>query len=134
MNVYKDKAEIEKKKEAAITFLREQRGGKLLLELAEALANVTNAALETEKTGVVSLKVSIKPIAKGEMVEVSDDISVKIPRLSGGTGIFFATPSGDLSIAHKDQQALDLKEIDDGIPQSLRVVGGSSDISALKKI
>lgn len=120
---------------AATDQLRDIRGGLMVEELGETLANVVNAVLSTGKKGAVSLKLSIDPASKGDaVVTVTDEIKATIPQEKKMGTLMFALPSGTLQRQDPRQSELELKAVDSGKPvlqgstadtTPLRAVGGN---------
>lgn len=102
---------------AATDQLRDIRGGLMVEELGETLANVVNAVLATGKKGAVSLKLSIDPASKGDaVVTVTDEIKATIPQEKKMGTLMFALPSGTLQRQDPRQSELDLKSVEGGKP------------------
>jgi hypothetical protein len=66
---------------------------------------------EERKGGKIVLTITVKPLAKGDGVEVSADVKCSPPLPVAGTSIFYPTPEGDLVRQDPRQQAMDLREI-----------------------
>ena len=92
-------------------FLREHRSGATHAELTEALQGLTAAVVEERRGGSLTLKITIKPLAKGDGLEVSANVTLAAPLPVPGVSIFYPTPSNDLVRQDPRQQAMDLKEI-----------------------
>jgi hypothetical protein len=92
-------------------FLREHRHGATHAELSELLQELTAAVVEERKAGSLTLKITLKPLAKGDGMEVSCDTKLNAPQPVPGVSIFYPTPSNDLVRQDPRQQAMDLKEI-----------------------
>lgn len=74
--------------------IQELRGGLLHAELSDALAEVTSAAVEHGKPGVVILKITLKP--DGDQMFVTDDVTIKKPQGKRPTSLMFADEGGNL--------------------------------------
>jgi hypothetical protein len=92
-------------------FLREHRAGATHAELTEALQALTGAVVEERKGGKLTLTITVKPLAKGDGLEVSCDVKLAAPAPVPGVSIFYPTPGNDLVRQDPRQQAMDLKEI-----------------------
>jgi hypothetical protein len=92
-------------------FLREHRHGATHTELTELLQQLTAAVVEERKAGSLTLKITVKPLAKGDGLEVSCDHKLAAPLPVPGVSIFYPTPGNDLVRQDPRQQAMDLKEI-----------------------
>lgn len=97
---------------AATDQLRDIRGGLMVEELTEKMAEVVNAVLTTGKKGAVSLKLSIDPASKGDaVITVTDEIKATIPQEKKMGTLMFALPSGTLQRQDPRQTALDLSVV-----------------------
>ena len=74
--------------------LREIRFGECLDELTAELGKLVAAVSNTGKAGSLTLTIKMKPV--GAAIEITDDIKDKVPALSKGTSLFFATPENNL--------------------------------------
>lgn len=91
--------------------LREHRGGLTHDELSDALADLVAAVTDEGKAGSLTFTVKIKPMGKGEGLEVSADIKSKPPAKTPGVSIFYATPENALVREDPRQKSMDLREI-----------------------
>ena len=91
--------------------LREHRGGLIHDEISEALADLVAAVTDEGKAGSITVTFKIKPMGKGEGLEVSADIKSKPPAKTPGVSIFFATPENSLVREDPRQKSMDLREI-----------------------
>lgn len=115
--------------------LADIRGGLMVEELADAMAEVVNAVIATGKKGTVTLKLDINPASKGDaVVTVADDIKKSVPHEKRTGTLMFATPSGSLQRQDPRQGDLPLMSAPTTAPAlqatpaespSLRVVGGN---------
>jgi hypothetical protein len=107
------------------TWLREQRAGRTHNDLSEALAAVTKAVVDHGKPGSITLKITVKPAAKGDtaVVSVSDAITVKAPAGERGEFIFYADELGNLSKRDPRQPEL----------PGMAVVEGGSDLGPVEE-
>lgn len=115
--------------------LADIRGGLMMAELTETLAEVVNASLATGKKGAVWLKLDINPASKGDaVVTVTDEIKKTVPQEKRTGTLMFATPSGSLQRQDPRQGDLELKSTPATTPTlqatpaespMLRVVGGN---------
>lgn len=119
----------------AIEQLADIRGGLMMEEMTEALAEVVNAVIATGKKGALQLKLDINPASKGDaVVTVADDIKKTVPQEKRTGTLMFATPSGSLQRQDPRQGDLPLMSAPTTAPAlqaapaespSLRVVGGN---------
>ena len=91
--------------------LREHRGGLTHDELSDALRDLVAAVTDEGKAGSLTFTVKIKPMGKGEGLEVSADIKSKPPAKTPGVSIFYATPENSLVREDPRQKSMDLREI-----------------------
>ncbi len=77
--------------------LRDLRGGAVLDELSEKLNEVVAAVTSTGKEGTVTLKLKLKPLSEGAMIQIEDDVVASVPRPSRGGTVMFPTPENNLS-------------------------------------
>jgi hypothetical protein len=75
--------------QAFSAWLFQQRQGALHSELTIALAEVTQAVMDTDKAGSVTLTVTIKKAGRGIQMIVSDNITTKIPKAEVDPSFFF---------------------------------------------
>ena len=95
--------------------LTDIRGGLMVEELTEALAEVVNAVIATGKKGALQLKLDINPASKGDaVVTVTDEIKKTVPQEKRTGTLMFATPSG--SLQRQDPRQTDLPR--PGLPDS----------------
>lgn len=83
-----------------------QRKGSLANELAEALADLNRAVLETGKAGSVTLTIGVKPTGDEVSVIVTDKVTSKVPEPDRGQSIFFIDEDGN---PLRSQQELDVQ-------------------------
>lgn len=78
-------------------FLREQARGKTHEELSENLRDLVARVVDTGKKGSVTYTVTVAPL-KGDsgMLQVSDEIRLKLPEHDRHTSIFFADDDSNL--------------------------------------
>lgn len=92
-------------------FLREHREGRTHDDLAMALNELIAAVNEEGKAGSLTFTVSVKPMGKGDGLEVAADIKVKPPKKTAGVSIFFSTPENNLVRQDPRQQSMELREV-----------------------
>lgn len=87
--------------------------GCLDADMAERLANVVKAVVETGKQGSVSLqlKVAVRRTKSGEQIQITPVASHKAPESPLGDTIMFPTADGDLLRDDPNQRNLDLKTV-----------------------
>lgn len=92
-------------------FLREHRGGSTHDDLSEKLQELVAAVTEEGKSGTLTLTISVKPLGKGDGLEVGADVKIKPPVPKVGVSIFFASPENNLVRQDPRQQAMELREV-----------------------
>lgn len=80
-------------------------------EATTALNDVVSAVSETGKGGHIVLKIAIKPNGRSGTLNVSHDITSKIPQGEKVTSVMWSTPEGDLLASDPRQKSLDLKTV-----------------------
>jgi len=93
--------------------LRALRGGQMLDEASEKLAELVQAVERTGKAGTLTLTLAIKPAgrAAGTLV-ISDKIKLTPPKEESAETLLWATPEGNLLTEDPRQQKLELKVAD----------------------
>lgn len=92
-------------------FLREHRGGLTHDELSDKLQELVAAVNEEGKGGTLTIAIKIKPLGKGDGLEVATDVKLAAPKATPGTSIFFSTPDNNLVRVDPRQQSMELREI-----------------------
>jgi len=92
-------------------FLRLHRNGLTHDELSAALRDVVGAVEELRRVGKLTLTISIKPMGRGDGLEVGCEIKAAPPLPVPGTSLFFATPENGLTRSDPNQPTLELREI-----------------------
>lgn len=103
--------------------LQHVRGGMLLVEASDQLAEVVKAVESTGKSGEVTIKLQIKKLSRSGALEIIDKLTYKVPAESPLTTMMYPTPEGNLLTQDPRQQKLDLKAV--------RAVG-ASDVTPIK--
>ena len=98
-----------------INTLAEVRAGGAIDDLDADLAALVAAVRHTGKSGELTLKITVKPASKGDIVTlmVTDDIKTKLPRLDKGATVFFADDTGGLTRRDPRQGEIVLRAVDD---------------------
>lgn len=94
-----------------IAFLRQCRRGDTLRDLSEACQEVVQRVRETGRAGTLAFTLKFSPESDGEMVQIEDDIAVKMPKAKKGKSMFFTTDDGGLSRTDPNQMELSLREV-----------------------
>lgn len=114
------------RKVSALTTLCELRGGRTIAELSEQLGEVIEAVRRTGKSGVLALRLTVKPFSKGKTDEevqplaIEDAISTKLPQLERGVTLFFSDAGGGLERNDPRQMSLpELKKVEEPEPAAI---------------
>jgi hypothetical protein len=93
-------------------FLRQQRNGLLVDEIAAELARLVTA-VETEKRGgELVIKISVKPAERGaEALVVSDEVVCRPPKPRRGVSVFYIAADKRLVRNDPRQQTMELREV-----------------------
>jgi hypothetical protein len=91
--------------------LREHRNGLTHDELSDALRDLVAAVTDEGKAGSLTFTVKIKPMGKGDGLEVSAEVVSKPPKKTPGISIFFATPDNALQKQDPRQKEMELRDI-----------------------
>ena len=90
--------------------LGELEGGDFIAEATEKLYNLTVAVLDTRKPGSLTIKLALKPNAKG-MVEIDAKIDTNEPKEDRPSTNFFVSSDGALLRNDPRQHRLPLSEV-----------------------
>ena len=96
---------------SAIRLFQEHRGGATHEEISDAIREVTAAVTDEGKAGSVTITITIKPMGKGDGLEVAINTKAKPPEQRIGTSVFFADGQNNLHRQDPRQQAMELREI-----------------------
>ena len=88
------------------------RGGALLSEAEEKIADVVKAVKETGRAGKVTLTLDIRELGKGGALSVTDTLIAKIPQPVRGASVFYATRDGQLVKHDPDQPELPMRAVE----------------------
>jgi hypothetical protein len=93
--------------------LREQRRGSMHDELTAKLHELVNAVESIGKPGKLVLTIDIRKYKNdtGGVIEVSDDVELKLPKPDRPTAIWFTTADGNLSKTDPAQKQMPLTEV-----------------------
>jgi len=105
--------------------LRGLRGGAALAEASDELTKLVAAVRHTGKKGRLTLAIDVEPASAGDSVvlQLRDDLTVKMPRLPKGGSIFFAAEDGTLQRSDPRQKEFQLREVPKTNPAPLVTVG-----------
>lgn len=105
--------------------LRTIRLGELQDELTTKFNELVKAINATGKTGELVLKLKLKTGSSGQ-VEVFDDLTLKLPKPTLGSTLFFATPEGNLQREDPRQAVIEgLRRVEEAPSEPLRTVSNS---------
>ena len=104
--------------------LRELRNGATLDDLSEQMAALVAAVRDSNKSGSLTLKISIKPATRNDAttVLIDDEVVVKMPKAERSATIMFTTEDNSLSRDNPRQQKLNLRGVQDEKPETLKKV------------
>jgi hypothetical protein len=93
-----------------LSTLLDLRRGALADQLQTELTTVVAAVRATGAKGTLTLTLTIKPAAKGDVgtLMIDDDVKCKIPTAARGSTIMYATEANELSRGDPRQPKLDL--------------------------
>jgi hypothetical protein len=106
--------------ELAVDTLKALRYGQAEAELSEAISEAVQAARDTGKQSVITMKITIKPQGNSGQYFITDEISTKLPKLPKEQTIMFGTPEGNLLRDDPRQQKLPLRDLPQE-PMALKV-------------
>ena len=113
--------------EALQEWLRIQRKGALMKELAAALAEVNLAVVDTGKAGKVTVTISVKSAGDDVSVIITDKVAKQVPEHDRGQSIFFVDEEG---APQRSQQVLTEHPADQpGIPNLRAVPNGAQPVN-----
>jgi len=92
-------------------FLREHRNGLTIDEASDMLAAIVAAVTDEQRGGKMTLTISVKPLGKGDGLEVAVDLKAVPPKKTPGVSIFFATPDNSLTRQDPRQTTMELREV-----------------------
>lgn len=90
------------------------RNGLLCCDIEDAIRDATQAVTERGKAATVTIKLTVKPATKSssDNVIITDDVSVKLPKLATGETILFADDGGRLSADNPYQGKLSFTKVE----------------------
>lgn len=94
-----------------IKFLQEHRGGATQAEISDEIRDLVAAVTDEGKGGKITITIAIKPMGKGDGLEIGVDVKSSPPKQKPGVSIFFATPANDLTRQDPRQQSMELREV-----------------------
>jgi len=105
--------------------MREYRGGRLVNEMTEAIAQLTLKCLETGKGGKITLTFDMKVDGDEEdrQLELSADWTMKLPKLKLPSATYFADEEGNLTRTDPKQTEMVLSEVKGSRPKFPGVTG-----------
>ncbi|TXH46079.1 MAG: hypothetical protein E6Q97_30355 [Desulfurellales bacterium] len=96
---------------AFLAKLQRHRGGRVLSEASQRLTEVVAGVKATGKSGSLTITITVKPAAKGNMaVMLTDKITAKIPSLEAEQSFWFATDGGELTVENPAQRQFGFSE------------------------
>lgn len=91
-----------------IDTLKNLRGGAVLDEIGDELANLTRHVRETGRAGKLTITLTVSPVKKGQgdIVTIADEVRAKLPKLERPSTVLYTDETGGLS--RKDPRQPDL--------------------------
>jgi hypothetical protein len=80
--------------------------GRTHTELSEKLQQLVGAVIETGKKGSITLQITVEPTKTEGLLEVSDNVTVKMPTFARAASIFFADDEFNLTRNDPNQSSL----------------------------
>lgn len=77
--------------------LQHVRGGMLIIEASEQLAEVVRAVETTGKAGEITIKLQVKKLSRSGALEIIDKLTSKVPQEAPLTTMLYPTPEGNLN-------------------------------------
>jgi len=100
-------------RQSFVEVLKDVRQGAAIDDLTTHLTDLVESVRKTGRAGKITLTLTVKPAAKGEVnaLMVDDAVSVKKPTMEHGTTVFFATAENGLSRRDPRQpELIDLRQ------------------------
>jgi hypothetical protein len=103
--------------------LRHLRGGVLVDEASDALAELVNAVMESGKPGKLTIELSLSKAGRGSgALVIRDKITVKRPAEDVFETILYATPEGSLVTTDPKQAQLELRQVEEAPARPPKVI------------
>jgi hypothetical protein len=103
--------------------LRHLRGGVLVDEASDALAELVNAVMESGKPGKLTIELSLTKAGRGSgALVIRDKITVKRPAEDVFETILYATPEGSLVTTDPKQAQLELRQVEEAPARPPKVI------------
>jgi len=94
-----------------IGLLQQHRNGATQDEIADALRDLVAAISDENKAGKLTITIAIRPMGKGDGLDVAVDCKASPPKQTPGSAIFFASPDNNLVRNDPRQANLELRDI-----------------------
>lgn len=91
--------------------LRHVRGGQMIDEASDMLAEVVRAVETTGKAGELVIRLQVKKLSRSGALEIIDKVTHKVPSEAPLTTMMFPTPEGNLITDDPRQHKLDLRTV-----------------------
>lgn len=98
----------------AAAFIQQLRRGDFARELAESAAEAVKKVRDTGRPATIAISLKFTPESEGEMVHITDDINLKIPKAKKGKSVFFTTEEGGLSRTDPGQAEFTFRSVEVG--------------------
>jgi len=93
-----------------IKFMQEHRSGATSEDISDKIRELVAAVTDEGKGGKITITLSIKPMGKGDGLEVSVETKASLPKPTPGVSIFFASPENALVRQDPRQSLMELRE------------------------
>lgn len=102
-------------------FLTDLNNGLSHDELGDKLNELISAVAEIGKTGTLTFVIKVQPAGRAEgMVQITDDIKLKLPVGNRPDSVWFVTPDGNVQRESPNQPRLPLKGLDSPATTTLK--------------
>jgi hypothetical protein len=95
---------------AFVDLLDELRDGDAAIDASEALTKLLAQVRDRCEPGSITLKISFKPASSGKVLAITDEVTVKAPKVKRDDTLMFCDKDGNLSKDNYEQGKLPLKE------------------------
>lgn len=92
--------------------LRHLRGGVMLDDAGDALAEVVRAVVETGRPGRVTIDLQIRKVGRSGALSIIDKVTSKVPQNERIDTLMFPTEDGNLLTKDPRQNNLDLRTVE----------------------
>lgn len=99
------------------------------IELSEALANLVQKVRETHKKGSVTLTLNVAMLndSHEDVMKITPDIKLSLPKVAQPTAVFWSTADGDLLRNDPQQMGIEFEKIADDKPKKVVKIEDAKD-------